>query len=73
METAMGRMPYADKIYDFADDATKKNLKLVCKTFWSCHTREKYNKNFTKSQEKRHRQLYCFGDCDNNILYEVNY
>ena len=68
----MGRMPFVDKIYDFADDETKKNLKLACKAFWACHSREKFYKNFTKSQENRHRQLYCYGECANNILFEVN-
>ena len=65
-------MPYVDIIYRYADDETKKNLKLSCKAFWSSHVDEKFHKNFTKSQEKRHRQLYCYGDCKNNDLFEVH-
>ena len=71
MESIMGKMPYVNKIYDFADNETKKKLKLSCKAFWSSHVREKFYKNFTESQEKRHRTLYCYGVCENNILFEV--
>ena len=66
-------MPYVDIIYSKADDQTKRNLKLACKSFWSCHVQEKYFNNYAKSQEPRHWQLYCFGDCENNKIYEVIY
>ena len=64
-------MPFVDKIYKAADDETKKNLKLASKAFWECHIADKYQNNFVKSQEKRHRQLYCFGDCPETDNYEV--
>ena len=63
-------MPFVDIIYAKADDATKKNLKLASKAFWECHIKEKYENNYAKSQEKRHRQLYCY-DCPETDKYEV--
>ena len=66
-------MPFVDKIYNAADDETKKNLKLASKAFWECHVKEKYHNNYVKSQEKRHGvwQLYCYGDCPETDKYEV--
>ena len=65
-------MPFVDKIYNAADDETKKNLKLASKAFWECHVKEKFQKNYVKSQEKRHGvwQLYCY-DCPETDKYEV--
>ena len=65
-------MPFVDKIYNAADDETKKNLKLASKAFWECHVKEKYQNNYVKSQEKRHGvwQLYCY-DCPETDKYEV--
>ena len=71
IETTMGRMPFVDIIYQKADDETKKNLKLTCKTFWACHVNEKFLNNFARSQERRHRQLYCCNNCPNQLKYEV--
>ena len=64
-------MPFVDIIYEKADDETKKNLKLASKAFWECHIQEKYEKNYAKSQEKRHWQLYCYGDCPETDNFEV--
>ena len=66
-------MPYVDIIYEKADDETKKNLKLAAKAFWECHAKEKYEENFAKSQEKRHRQLYCYGNCPKVDEFEVKF
>ena len=66
-------MPFVDIIYEKADDETKKNLKLVSKAFWECHVKEKFEKNFAKSQEKRHWQLYCYGDCPETDNFEVRF
>ena len=68
----MTREHYVDLIYTYADDQTRKNLKLVSKAFWNCHKIEKFENNFVASQENHHTQLYCFGDCPNTDLYEVS-
>ena len=70
-ESILGRMPFVDIIYDHCDEDTKKNLKLASKAFWISHIREKYLNNFAKSQEKRHRQLYCFGNFPQTDKYEA--
>ena len=72
MKSDMGRMPYVDIIYAKADDETKKNLKLAAVAFWQCHAKEKFEENFVKSQEKRHRQLYCYGNCPKVDEFEVS-
>ena len=63
---------YVSLIYKYADNETKKNLKLVSKAFWECHKKEKFENNYVKSQEDHHTQLYCFGNCPNTDLYEVS-
>ena len=68
----MGEMPYVEIIYKKADDETKKNLKLACKAFWKCHVKEKFHSNYAKSQEKRHRHLYCCNNCPKQLEFEVN-
>ena len=70
-ESILGRMPFVDIIYAKADVETKRNLKLASKAFWESHIREKYQKNFAESQEKRHSQLYCFGSCPQTDKYEA--
>ena len=71
MESAIGQMPWVELIYKFSDPKTKKNLKLVSRAFWRSHVQEKFQMNFSEGQEKRHRELYCYGNCPKTDEYEV--
>ena len=63
--------PFVKAIYAFADNETKKQLKLVNKSFWREHALDKFRNNYSPAQEPRHRQLYCYDPCPNVDEFEV--